>query len=181
MEGELEEEGCSGTMSFVPTQFASFTFNKDSTGAVDTFTQMKGVNDFFDRARCNAPAGWLDWQSRITYNLSYFKSNYLVLATVLYLYCVFTNFYFFLCLLLEAVVVYYVQSAYGNTDELNLRLFSLHRNIWYSLLLMFNIPFLLLYSPLASVLWMTLASVLLIAIHASFLDKPVDSNYSDAV
>lgn len=142
---------------------------------------MKKVDDFFDFSRMSIPKSIFDFQQRVTYNHSYFASNYTALAFLFFLYCIFTNIPFFLFVFVEPVIVYFVQKAYGNSDELSLRFFRLHRNVWYSILLTINIPVFFFCSPLSTVFWLSLITAVLVLFHAAIMDKPVDAAYSNAV
>lgn len=142
---------------------------------------MKKVDDFFDFSRMSLPKGIFEVQQRVTYNISYFASNYTAIAFLFFLYCIFTNIPFFLFVTVELVIIYFVQRAFGNTEELSLRFFRLHRNIWYSILLAINIPVFFFWSPLSTVFWLALVSGALILTHAAIIDKPVEAAYSNAV
>lgn len=142
---------------------------------------MKKIDDFFDFSRMSIPKGALEAYQRVTFNLSYFTSNYMAIAFLFFLYCIFTNISFFLFVSLELVVIYFVQKRYGNTDELNLKFFQLHKNVWYSILLIINIPLLFFWSPLSTVFWLSIGSASIILVHAAIIDKPVEATYSNAV
>ncbi|KAG0680294.1 hypothetical protein C6P40_004391 [Pichia californica] len=142
---------------------------------------MKKVDDFFDFSRMSIPKGVYDAHQRVTYNLSYFTSNYFAIAFLFFLYCIFTNIPFFLFVAVELVVIYFVQRSFGNTDEINLKFFRLHKNIWFSLLLIINIPLLFFWSPLSTVFWLSIFSGSIILAHAALVDKPVEAAYSNAV
>lgn len=142
---------------------------------------MRKVDDFFDFSRMSIPHGVLDAHQRVMFNLSYFTPNYFAVAFIFFLYLFFTNIPFFLFVIVEMVIFYFVQRAYGNSDELSLKFFSLHKNVWYSILLIINIPLLFFWSPLSTVFWLAIMAGSIILAHAAILDKPVEAAYSSAV
>ena len=127
------------------------------------------------------PNGFVDVQQRITYNLSYFAANYLAIACLLFLYCILTNIKFFLFLFAELALIYFVQKYFGHADEFDFRVFTLQKNIWYTILLVVNVPVLFFWSPLSTLFWLSIFSAAIICTHAAFIDKPVEAAYSNAV
>lgn len=142
---------------------------------------MKRLDDFFDFSRMSKPSGIIELQQRITFNLSYFSPNYIGIACVCFLYCIFTNIPFFLFIFGELGLFYFVQKSFGNSEELNLKFFSLHRNIWYTILLVINVPLFFIWSPLSAVFWLGVLSAFIIVFHAAIIDKPVEASYSNVV
>lgn len=142
---------------------------------------MKKADDFFDISRMGKPSGIIEMQQRISFNISYFASNYLAIVGLFFLYCIITNITFFLFLFSELGIIYLVQKHYGHTDEFDMKLFTLHRNIWYTILLVINVPIFFLWSPLSSVFWLSVLSGIIVLSHAIIMDKPIEASYSAAV
>lgn len=141
---------------------------------------MKNPQEFFDFSKMSKPTGVLDLQQRISYNIGYFTSNYLLIALLFLLYCIITNIPFFLFLFVELGLAYYIQINFGHSEEIDFKFFSIHQNVWYTALLVINVPLFLFWSPLSSLLWLLISSALIIFAHASIMEKPVET-YSDAV
>lgn len=135
--------------------------------------------DFFDFSRFSVPGGIIEAQQRISYNLGYFASNYMGIIGLFFLYLVFNNLAFFIIVVVELVAGGFIQNAFGNTDELNLHIFTLHRNMWYIILLVINVPLILFYCPLSSLIWLGVFSGAIVIAHAAMMDKPVEASYSD--
>lgn len=142
---------------------------------------MKKADDFFDISRMSKPSGIINLQQRVSYNISYFAPNYIAIIGLFFLYCIFTNIPFFLFLFAEIGIIYIVQTRYGHSDEIDMKVFTLHRNIWYTILLVVNVPVFFIWSPLSSVFWLSLLSGSIILAHASIMDKPIEATYSAAV
>lgn len=141
---------------------------------------MKSPQEFCDFSRVSKPTGILDLQQRITYNVGYFASNYLLIVLFFLLYCIITNIPFFLFLFVELGLAYYIQTTFGHGEEIDFNFFSIHQNVWYTILLVINVPLFLFWSPLSSLLWLLFCSAAIIVTHAAIMEKPVET-YSDAV
>lgn len=142
---------------------------------------MKKPDDFFDISRMSKPAGIIELQQRVSFNISYFASNYLAIVGLFFLYCIISNIPFFLFLFAELALVYFIQKHYGHSDEIDMKLFTLHRNIWYTILLVVNVPVFFIWSPLSSVFWLSIFSGMIVLSHAAIMDKPIEASYSAAV
>ena len=55
------------------------------------FSNIRPLGEFFDLKRISKPTTFGDAQSRASYNLSYFASNYAVLFVILSIYSLLTN------------------------------------------------------------------------------------------
>ncbi|CAG8712961.1 1442_t:CDS:2, partial [Ambispora leptoticha] len=54
---------------------------------------LRPVGEFFDRNRISKPNGMAAITQRLSYNLTYFQSNYILIVLGLLLYCLITNFW----------------------------------------------------------------------------------------
>jgi hypothetical protein len=71
------------------------------------FSNMRPLSEFFDFKRISKPQNFNEIQSRATYNLSYFASNYAVVFVMLSIYSLLTN------LLLLFVILFVVGGMWG--------------------------------------------------------------------
>lgn len=142
---------------------------------------MKKLDDFFDVSRMKKPAGMVEIQQRVTYNLSYFVSNYAAIVALSFLYCIFTNLKFFTILFLEIGAVYYLHTRFGDTGEINLRVFKLGKNMWYPVLVLIMLPVLFVQSPLSQVFWLSVSCASIVLLHAAVMDIPAEAEYSNLV
>lgn len=71
------------------------------------FSNLKPLGEFFDFKRLSKPSNFGEVQSRASYNLGYFASNYAVVFTMLSIYSLLTN------LLLLFVILLVVGGMWG--------------------------------------------------------------------
>ncbi|ODV90545.1 hypothetical protein CANCADRAFT_44194 [Tortispora caseinolytica NRRL Y-17796] len=138
---------------------------------------LKPPQDFFDVKRMSKPSGFGEVQSRWSYNLSYFSTNYLVLFAMLSVYSLLTN------PLLLFVIVLGLGGAYGISmlggGDLNLGVAQLTTSQLYTGLLVVVIPLTLFASPISTIMWLIGASGVSILGHAAIMDKPIESAFAD--
>lgn len=149
-----------------------------SQSITSRFANMRPwLGDFFDLKRVSKPANFGEVQSRVNYNLSYFSSNYAVVFVMLCIYSLLTN------LTLAFVIALVVGGMFGigklQGRDLDLGFVRATTSQLYTTLLVIAVPLGLWASPFQSVLWLIGASGVGILGHASFLDKPVESGFSE--
>lgn len=71
------------------------------------FSNLKPISEFFDFKRLSKPSSFSEVQSRASYNLGYFSSNYAVVVLMLSIYSLLTN------LLLLFVILLVVGGVWG--------------------------------------------------------------------
>lgn len=71
------------------------------------FSNLKPISEFFDFKRLSKPSSFGEAQSRASYNLGYFSSNYAVVVLILSIYSLLTN------LLLLFVILLVVGGMWG--------------------------------------------------------------------
>lgn len=143
-------------------------------------SNLRGVTEFFDFKRISRPAGVGELQTRASYNLSYFASNYAIIIAMLSIYSLLTN------LLLLFVLVFAVGGVYGISflegRDLQLGVARLSTGQMYAGLAIVGIPLGIYASPLSTILWLIGASGVSIGAHASLMERPVESSFAgDAV
>lgn len=148
-----------------------------NTSISSRFANMRPVSEFLDIKRVSKPANFGEAQGRINYNLSYFSSNYAAVVVMLSIYSLLTN------MLLLAVIFLVVGGMYGigKLQGADLEIGSLRATTsqLYTTLICIAIPLGFLASPISTVLWLIGASGVTILGHASFMDKPIESAFSE--
>ena len=141
------------------------------------FANLKPISEFFDIKRFSKPANFGEVQSRVNFNLSYFSSNYAVVFTMLSIYALLTNKYL-LFLIFFVVGGMWCIGKLGGAD---LELGSLRATTsqLYTGLVVIAVPTFFLASPFATVLWLIGATGVTILGHASLMDKPIESAFSE--
>ena len=141
------------------------------------FSNLRPLGEFFDFKRLSKPNNFGEVQSRVNYNLSYFSSNYAALFCVLSIYALITN------LLLLFVIIMVVGGMWGigklQGADLEIGNFRASTSQLYTGLLVASAILGLMASPIATLLWLIGASVVTILGHASFMDKPIESAFSE--
>lgn len=141
------------------------------------FSNLKPVSEFLDLKRVSKPANFVEVQSRVNYNLGYFSSNYAAVAVMLGIYSLLTN----LTLLFDIVFVcgglWGIKKLDGRDLELGFGRATTSQ--LYTGLLIVAVPLFIWASPISTALWLVGATGVSILGHASFMDKPIDTAFSE--
>jgi hypothetical protein len=148
-----------------------------STSVSSRFANLRPISEFFDVKRISKPANFGEVQSRVNYNLGYFSSNYAAVFVMLSIYSLLTN------LLLLFVICFVVGGMFGigklEGNDLQLATFRATTSQLYAGLFIIAIPLGLWASPFTTVLWLIGASGVTVLGHAAFMDKPIESAFSE--
>ncbi|EFR01737.1 hypothetical protein MGYG_04738 [Nannizzia gypsea CBS 118893] len=140
------------------------------------FANLRPVSEFLDIKRVSKPANFSEFQSRASYNLSYFSSNYVVVFIVLSIYSLLTN------LALLFVILLVLGGSYGigklEGRDLDVGIFRATTSQLYTALLVVALPLGLWASPLSTALWLTCATGVCVIGHAALMDKPIENAFS---
>ena len=141
------------------------------------FTNLKPISEFLDVKRLSKPANFGEMQSRVNYNLGYFSSNYAAVFVMLSIYSLLTN------LTLLFVIILVVGGMWGigklGGADLNLGFAQFTTSQLYTGLVIISVPLLIISSPLTAILWLIGASGVTILGKAAFMDKPIESAFSE--
>jgi hypothetical protein len=141
------------------------------------FANLRPVSEFFDIKRVSKPANFGEVQSRVNYNLGYFSSNYAVVFTMLSIYSLITNTTLLFVIVLVVGGMYGIGKLQGNDLEIGSRRITTSQ--LYTTLLCIAVPLTFFASLLTTFLWLIGASGVTILGHASFMDKPIESAFSE--
>ncbi|KAG9206184.1 hypothetical protein G6514_004906 [Epicoccum nigrum] len=148
-----------------------------STSVSSRFANLRPIGEFLDFKRISKPANFGEAQGRINYNLSYFSSNYAAVFAMLSIYSLLTH------LLLLFVIIFVIGGMYGigklEGNDLQVGSWRATTSQLYTTLAIIAIPLGLWSSPFSAVLWLIGASGVTIVGHAAFLDKPIESAFSE--
>jgi len=113
----------------------------------------------------------------MNYNLSYFSSNYSVVFAMLSIYTLLTS------KLLLFVIALVIGGMWGigklGGRDLDIGIFRATPSQLYTTLAVISIPLGIIASPWNAALWLIGASGITILGHASFMDKPIESAFSE--
>lgn len=141
------------------------------------FANLRPISEFLDIKRVSKPGNFSDIQTRVNYNLGYFSSNYAVVCVMLSIYSLLNN------LLLTFVIILVVGGMYGigrlQGQDLDVGFARATTSQLYTGLLIVAVPLGFLSSPFATVLWLIGASGVSVLGHASLMDRPIESTFSE--
>ena len=151
--------------------------NVRAQSVTSRFANLKPVSEFFDFKRLSKPQNFGEVQSRVNYNLSYFSSNYAVVFVMLSIYSLLTN------KLLLFVIGLVIGGMYGigklGGRDLEVGPIRATASQLYTALLVVAVPLGIFASPFTTVLWLIGATGVTVLGHASFMDKPIESAFSE--
>lgn len=151
--------------------------NLRNTSLTSRFANLRPLSEFFDFKRVSKPAHFGEVQSRINYNLGYFSSNYAVVFTMLSVYSLLTNLMLLFVIFLVIGGMYGIGKLEGRDVQIGSR--TVTTSQLYTTLLCVAVPLGFWASPFSTVLWLIGASGVTILGHASFMDKPIESAFSE--
>jgi hypothetical protein len=148
-----------------------------SQSITSRFANLRPFTEFFDVKRVSKPANFGEVQSRVNYNLGYFSSNYAGVFVMLSIYSLLTNLMLLFVILLVVGGMYGIGKLQGN--DLEIGSWRATTSQLYTTLLVIAIPLGFWASPFTTVLWLIGASGVTILGHAAFMDKPIESAFSE--
>ncbi|CCH43627.1 Prenylated Rab acceptor 1 [Wickerhamomyces ciferrii] len=141
------------------------------------FANIRPPQEFFDVKRISKPQNFGELQSRISYNLKYYQTNYALIVSALSVYSLLTN------LLLLFVIVFTLAGVFGISKlqgaDLELGPLKLTNSQLYTGLLVIAVPLGFLASPISALLWLIGASSVSVLSHASFMEKPIETAFEE--
>ena len=141
------------------------------------FSNLKPVGEFLDFKRLSKPGNFGEVQSRVNYNLAYFQSNYFALATMLAIYSLLTNLKLLFDMIFMGLGLFLIRKLDGR--DLQLGVTRLTTSQLYTILFVIGVPVFIWASPIATALWLVGAIGVTVLGHASFMDKPIDTAFSE--
>jgi hypothetical protein len=148
-----------------------------SQSITSRFANLRPISEFLDVKRVSKPANFGEVQSRVNYNLGYFSSNYAVVFVMLSIYSLLTNKALLFLIALVIGGMYGIGKLQG--ADLEIGGFRATTSQLYTTLLVIAVPLGFWASPLGTVLWLIGASGVSILGHAAFMDKPIESAFSE--
>ena len=141
------------------------------------FANLKPISEFLDLKRLSKPANFGEVQSRVNYNLGYFSSNYAAVAVMLAIYSLLTNLTLLFDIIFLGVGLFGIKKLEGRDLELGFTRATTSQ--LYTGLLIITVPLFIWASPISTALWLVGATGVTILGHASFMDKPIDTAFSE--
>lgn len=148
-----------------------------SQSITSRFANIRPLSEFFDFKRLSKPANFSEAQTRASYNLAYFSSNYAVVFTMLSIYALLTNPRLLFVIFLVVGGMYGIGKLQGN--DLDVGFVRATTSQLYTALVCVSVPLAWMSSPFNTFLWVVGASGVTILGHAAFMDKPIESAFSE--
>lgn len=143
-----------------------------------TISKLKPPQEFFDYRRISKPSNFGEAQNRVGYNLGYFQANYILIVSLLSVYALVTN------LLLMFVIVFVAAGIYGISrldGDLVLPVGRFSVSQLYTGLMVIALPLGFLASPISTMMWLLGSSGFTVLLHASFMEKPIETVFEEEV
>ena len=141
------------------------------------FSNLKPFSEFLDLKRLSKPSDFAEVQSRVNYNLSYFSSNYAVVFVMLSIYSLITNPVLLFVIVLVVCGMWIIGKLAGG--DLVLGTFRASPSQLYTGLACVSVPLLIYSSPITTMLWLIGATGVSILGHASFMERPIEADFSE--
>ncbi|KAG9630567.1 prenylated rab acceptor PRA1, partial [Aureobasidium melanogenum] len=141
------------------------------------FANLKPLSEFFNFKQISKPQNFGEVQNRVNYNLGYFSSNYAVLFVMLSIYTLITNWLLTFVILLVVGGMYGIGKLEGRDIEIGT--FRATTSQLYTGLVIIAVPLAIFSNPFGSALWLIGASGVSIIGHAAFMEKPIESAFSE--
>lgn len=138
---------------------------------------LRPPQDFFDVKKLSKPQNFSEIQSRVTFNIKYYSTNYAFIIGILSIYTLLTN------LLLLFVIVFVIAGIMGinmlQGQDLVTPFGRFKVSQLYTGLLCVAIPLSFLASPISTMMWLIGASAVTVLSHASFMEKPIETIFEE--
>lgn len=141
----------------------------------ERFKTMKPWGEFFDRAKFSAP-GKMEAFSRANKNVSYFYSNYVVLATVSSLYVLLINPSFLLCLFASAAMYFFFRAKTNANEPIVIVSKEVTYTQAWAFLIVFSLLSFYFTGGSSTVFWLVLSSLGTVLGHAMFREPSSDES-----
>ncbi|CEP61331.1 Yip3p LALA0_S03e00474g [Lachancea lanzarotensis] len=146
-------------------------------GMQSKLSTLRPVQEFFNVKKVSKPQNFGDLQSRVSYNLRHFSTNYALIVGLLSVYTLLTN------LLLLFVLVFVFFGLYGinklEGQDLVTPFGAFKSSQLYTGLMCVAVPLGFFASPFTTLMWLIGASAVSVLGHASFVEKPIETVFEE--
>ncbi|KAL8857035.1 MAG: hypothetical protein Q9178_006440 [Gyalolechia marmorata] len=141
------------------------------------FANLRPISEFLNLSRLSKPGNFGEVQSRVNYNLGYFSSNYVAVGIMLLIYSLLTNLTLLFDIIFVGLGLFAIKKLDGRDLELGFARATTSQ--LYTGLFVIAVPLFIWANPISSALWLVGATGVSILGHASFMDKPIDTAFSE--
>ncbi|KAG9299937.1 hypothetical protein G9A89_009665 [Geosiphon pyriformis] len=142
---------------------------------------LRPVGEFFDKNRLSKPNGIAAITQRLSYNLTYFQSNYILIVMGLLIYCLITNLYLLFTIIFLMFGLSFITKLPPD-EPLVFQHYVITQKQLYTAFFGIAIILLWISSAGSAIFWIVGASATLVVGHACLLETDVGSGFvSDKV
>lgn len=138
---------------------------------------LRPPQEFFNLKKVSKPQNFGEVQSRVSYNLRTYSTNYALIVSLLSIYALLTNF------LLLFVIVFVMAGIFGigklQGQDLVTPMGVFKPSQLYTGLLCVAVPLGFLASPFSTLMWLIGASAVSVLGHASLMEKPIETVFEE--
>lgn len=143
------------------------------------FSNIKSPQEFFDVRHFSKPSNFTELQQRVSYNLNYFQTNYILIILMLSIYALITNMLLLFVILLTSGGLILINKLRG--ENLTILNSTITTSQLYTTLMIIAIPLGFLASPISTMMWLIGSSTVCVFSHASFMEKPIETVFEEQV
>ncbi|GCE97452.1 prenylated Rab acceptor 1 [Zygosaccharomyces mellis] len=160
------------------SQFSRFTENLSPERIRGEFQNLQSKlstvrppQEFFNVKNFSKPQNFAELQSRASYNVKYYQSNYAIIVGALSIYSLLTNLTLLFVISLVIFGVAGISRLHGEDWVTPVGTFKVTQ--LYTALTCVAVPLGILASPFTTILWLVGASAVTVVGHAAFMEKPI--------
>ncbi|KAI9365471.1 PRA1 family protein-domain-containing protein [Zopfochytrium polystomum] len=175
------QDGVAATLvRYLPVDAATWE-NIQAQGKTKLET-LKPAREFFDKNRFSVPRDFNEFSGRLSANLRYFQSNYILLGLVAVLYSLITNLWLLFAVAFVIVGVRFISTMppEGPVSFLNGKLVITSSQAWMALACI-SVLLLWFTSAGTTIFWIASVVVMAVAFHAGFMQKPLEDDFGASV
>ncbi|EWC43923.1 hypothetical protein DRE_01275 [Drechslerella stenobrocha 248] len=163
--------------SLVTDQLSAGLSRFQNTSISARYNTLRPISEFLDFRRISKPATLGEAQSRITYNLGQFSSNYSLVFFILAIYCILSE------PALLALIVIVIGGVYGigrlEGRDLQIGTFRATVNQLWGTLACVGFVLAIWAGPVGALFYIIGASAITILGHAIFFERPIESEFAE--
>ncbi|KAI8330244.1 PRA1 family protein-domain-containing protein [Chlamydoabsidia padenii] len=143
----------------------------------DRFSNLRPINDFFDKNRIKFTSSFPEITKRWNFNLTYFSANYLLIMLALSIYAVITNWWLLFTVAFIIGGFYLVSRANG--PGVTIAGMTIPSSTLYTTYAGGSIALLLFSGATGAVFWVLGAGALVILGHAAIIEPSIEGDFAD--
>lgn len=140
---------------------------------------LRMPQEFFDVRHFSKPADFSEIQQRVTYNIGYYQSNYVLIVLLLSLYALITNSLLMIVVGLVLGGLFVIRRLEGADLVTPFGVFTTSQ--LYTGLLVVAVPLGFLASPISTMMWLIGSSCACVFAHAALMEKPIETVFEETV